>query len=67
MNLSPLFLSLLLMLAVNSYAQPPIKAHWHETDYIEQSFYEIALQNEYNTRKTQLKKWHKPLKVYIKH
>jgi len=67
MNLSPLFFSFLLILTANSYAQSIIKAHWQEVNYIEQSFYEIALQNEYDAHETQVRKWNKPLNVYIKH
>ena len=41
--------------------------HWQDPKYIEQSFYEIALQNEYNTKQTRVRKWEKPLSVYIAH
>jgi hypothetical protein len=41
--------------------------HWQSPQYIEQSFYEIALRNEYNSKQTRLRKWQKPLRIYIEH
>jgi len=43
------------------------KPHWHSPDYIEKSFYDIALRNEYDHRTTKIRKWIQPLKVYISH
>lgn len=54
----------------SAIASSPIakhEAHWQKTEYIEQSFYEIALKNEYNLTKTRIRKWNQPLAVYIKH
>lgn len=41
--------------------------HWQDVNYIEKSFYEIALHNEYNNKQSKLRKWVKPLQVYIDH
>ncbi len=41
--------------------------HWKKPQYIEHSFYEIALQNEFNTKRTRVRKWTKPLAIYIEH
>lgn len=44
-----------------------IAAHWQKLNYIEQSFYDIALKNEYNSAQTRVRKWNKPLSIYIQH
>lgn len=46
---------------------PKKEIHWQDEKYIERSFYEIALQNEYNTKQTRVRKWQKPLAIYIHH
>lgn len=46
---------------------PEKETHWQVPEYIEQSFYEIALQNEYNSRQTGIRKWQQPLAIYIHH
>lgn len=55
---------------VNAVSEKTIakeELHWQDPKYIEQSFYEIALQNEYNSKQTRVRKWEKPLSVYITH
>ena len=51
----------------HSNAELNKEIHWQKLNYIEQSFYEIALQNEYNSKQTHIRKWNKPLLIYIKH
>lgn len=41
--------------------------HWQHAAYIESSFYDIALKNEYDNQQTTIRKWTQPLKVYIDH
>ncbi len=40
---------------------------WLDTDYLEQSFYEVALKNEYDSKKQNIRKWLKPIKIFIEH
>ena len=65
-----IFLISSLLLSTLSYAASDYSTkalHWHNLNYIEQSFYEIALYNEYNSKKSRLRKWTKSLNVYIDH
>jgi len=59
------FILWLLSWPLASYSSP--LAHWQNPRYIEQSFYEIALKNEFRQGETRIRKWHKPLAVYIDH
>lgn len=47
-----------------SFAQ---NANWQDITYIEESFYEIALGNEYSDEQSTLRKWEGPLLVYVDH
>lgn len=60
----PIFIFILIFSTI-SFAQPV--SHWQQSQYIENSFYDIALKNEYNTKQTKIRKWNQPLKVYIDH
>lgn len=40
-------------------AEPP--AHWQNIDYITASFLDIALNSEYDSRVSKLRKWHSPI------
>lgn len=59
-----IFLNLLIISGNSFSEQIP---HWHDPLYIEKSFYDIALKNEYVKGQTRVRKWAKPLKVYISH
>ncbi|MCK5665014.1 MAG: DUF2927 domain-containing protein [Thiotrichaceae bacterium] len=41
--------------------------HWQQLNYIENSFYDIALRNEYSEQQTSIRKWTTALKIYIDH
>ena len=43
------------------------KAYWQSSDYIIDSFVDIALNNEYSTKISQIRKWNKPIFYTIKH
>jgi len=47
-----------------SFAEP---AHWQSPSYISDSFIEIALNNEYSTAVSRLRKWQKPIYYSIEH
>ncbi|NRA61286.1 MAG: DUF2927 domain-containing protein [Psychrobium sp.] len=40
---------------------------WHNIEYIEQSFYEVALGSEFGTASFRVRKWLKPLTIYVEH
>ncbi|MCU7833766.1 MAG: DUF2927 domain-containing protein [gamma proteobacterium symbiont of Taylorina sp.] len=61
------FLILCLLLSVSCNSPATQKPHWHSSAYIEKSFYDIALKNEYDNKPTRIRKWTKPLKVFISH
>lgn len=65
--ISYLFLFFIISPAIASSSVPKQEVHWQNNNYIEQSFYEIALENEYSSTQTRIRKWNKPLTVYIKH
>lgn len=41
--------------------------HWKVPEYIKKSFIEVALNNEYSTKKQRVRKWQKPIKLWIEH
>ena len=41
--------------------------HWQQLPYIENSFYDIALKNEYDKKQTKVRKWTSSLKIFIDH
>mgnify|MGYP000152544613 CR=1 FL=1 len=41
--------------------------HWSKADYLLSSFYEIALNNEYSTKKSTVRKWTKAVRYYFVH
>lgn len=40
---------------------------WLEPAFIQQAFAEVALRNEYQSREQTVRKWHKPIKVWLAH
>lgn len=46
------------------FSAPP-SPHWQQTDYIATSFIDIALNNEYDPRRSKLRKWQKPISYII--
>ena len=61
----PLLIIFILIISSTSFAQTT--PHWQQSQYIENSFYDIALKNEYDTKQTKIRKWNQPLKIYIDH
>lgn len=43
------------------------ETRWQNPDYIRQAFSHIALNNEYDTYKHAVRKWHIPIRVFIEH
>lgn len=41
--------------------------HWQGSNYIMRSFIEIALKNEFDSRPAKLRKWNKPVHVWLDH
>ncbi len=39
--------------------------HWQQPDYLIESFLEVALKNEFDTRQSHLKKWQQPISVHM--
>ncbi len=62
----PLFIFFLFVFSFSNSLSQSIP-HWQESHYIENSFYDIALKNEYNSKQTKIRKWTQPLNVYINH
>ena len=60
----PSLIFLIVLLTTSIYAQEP---HWHSPKYIEESFYDIALKNEYKKGDSFLRKWLSPIKIKIVH
>jgi len=58
-----LWLSTLLLCAAANSAVPP----WQKLSFIEQSFYEVALGSEYGQATLLVRKWVKPLRIYVEH
>ena len=59
------FFSIFFLLFLSpSFAEP---AHWQTPDYIINSFIEIALNNEYSTTVSKLRKWQQPIYYSIEH
>ena len=54
----------LLSLSQTSLADSP---HWQESDYIQDSFIEIAMNNEYSTKVSTVRKWTQPIYYSITH
>lgn len=54
----------LLSLSTTSLAS---KLHWQSSDYIIDSFIDIALNNEYSSKISRLRKWDRPIYYTIKH
>lgn len=44
-----------------------LKKTWLNVGFIERSFYEVALKNEYDTIDHPLRKWRKPIRIYLVH
>ncbi|MCL1089200.1 DUF2927 domain-containing protein [Shewanella profunda] len=44
-----------------------VQTRWQSPDYISQAFSHIALNNEYDTNKHSVRKWHIPIRVFIEH
>lgn len=56
----------LLSLSLSPMAFATELLHWQQTDYIQDSFYTIALQREHGSKpETTLSKWHSPIRFYI--
>ncbi|MBD1556980.1 DUF2927 domain-containing protein [Vibrio sp. S9_S30] len=66
-KLAPYLLSYLVLFfySTDSYSQVPLR--WLDTAYLEEAFYEIALKNEYDTEKQSIRKWRKPIKIFLEH
>jgi hypothetical protein len=66
MNKWSVFLLMLvgLMSAPTAYAD---NFHWKEPAFIQQAFMEVALRNEYSTEKQAIRKWSKPITIWIEH
>ena len=56
--------SIFLFFANPCFAEP---THWQDPEYIINSFVEIALNNEYSTQSSTLRKWQKPIYYSIEH
>lgn len=41
--------------------------HWKKPEYLEQSFIEVALRNEYSNKGYFVRRWEKPIKVWLDH
>ncbi|WP_297309851.1 DUF2927 domain-containing protein [Neptuniibacter sp.] len=41
--------------------------HWHKPEFIERAFVEIALRNEYTRQGNFVRKWKKPIKIWLDH
>lgn len=54
---------LLCMLAATVKAEP----HWQSTDYLLQAFSEVALRNEYTRGAQTVRRWQKPVNVWLDH
>ena len=58
----------LLIIMSNSTEAKSIKSEpWQNIEYIEQSFYEVALGNEFGLSTFRVRKWLKPLTIYVEH
>lgn len=44
-----------------------LKKTWLDMSFIERSFYEVALKNEYDTIDHPLRKWRKPIRIFLVH
>ncbi len=62
-----LFIAAVTLLLQTSSAISANVPHWQDSQYIERSFYDIALQNEYDNKQTRVRKWVKPLRIYVDH
>ncbi len=60
------YLSLSMTLLV-SFTAHSATIPWQKISYISNSFYEIALGNEYGVDDYRIRKWVKPIKVYVEH
>ena len=60
-----LLIIFILIISSTSFAQTT--PHWQQSHYIENSFYDIALNNEYDNKQTKIRKWTQPLKIFIDH
>lgn len=58
---------LVLMIAVTSLNTYASIQPWQNISFISQSFYEIALGSEYSNSGHQIRKWVKPIKIYVQH
>ncbi|PKF76661.1 hypothetical protein CW749_25625 [Vibrio sp. vnigr-6D03] len=50
---------------IYSYSQTSHR--WLDTAYLEEAFYEVALKNEYDSEKQNVRKWREPIKIFIEH
>lgn len=62
--LSSVFLPLVLLICVASSSQA---ADWRNQTFIENSFYEIALGSEHGVAAYEVRKWNKPMRIYVEH
>ena len=58
---------LLLVFGVNSNIVAEEQSHWTITKYIQTSFVEIALNNEHSAKKSNVRKWIKPIRYFFVH
>ncbi len=45
----------------------PALANWNDPAYVKRAFSLIALNNEYDNLSHPVRKWHKPIRVYLDH
>ncbi|NRA59695.1 MAG: DUF2927 domain-containing protein [Psychrobium sp.] len=50
-----------------TFAHAADRQQWQSLQFITDSFYEIALGDEYGTSAYSIKKWNKPLRIYVEH
>jgi len=53
--------------AVANTTQNNIAQKWQSAPFIQQAFNEIALRSEYSTKNQPIRKWNKPIKVWLDH
>ncbi len=60
-----LFFVSLLFAHPSSQAAINKSPHWHDKNYIEYSFYDVALRGEHEVVRPVIKKWREPLRVWV--
>lgn len=58
------FTLVIILFCTPCFAEP---AHWQSPNYIVNSFIDIALNNEYSTTVSPLRKWQKPIYYWVEH